>query len=162
MQNALAASCKRNLHGALQWLDQLTDQVPLKKLALHNLMMPPHHTILLHSALHSLSDSLVELYLDLRVATEGPAGFTRMGDSHLVSLEGWDFSCGLQKYRVFDSIARLQQLRRLTFPHWEGFVGKDTDAPEPLTRLNKLDSVHVLTIPQVVGRGWPWAFVAMV
>jgi hypothetical protein len=162
MQAAMAAACKRNLHGALEWLDLLTDKVSLKTLALHNLVMPPQHTLLLRSVLLSLSDSLVELHLDLCAATGPTTVPSCTVGSDSAALEGWDFSCGIKKFRVFESIACLTQLRRLTFPHWEEFVGKDTDAPEPLTRLNALESVRVRHIPRVVGRGWPWEFVAMV
>lgn len=157
MHAELTAACKRNMHGVLEWLEQLTDNAPLKTLALHNLYMPPQHTMLLHNAFRNVSDSLVELVLDLCMATGAPAWSTCMGSMRSVA-EVWSYSY-VKKQRVFETIACLVRLKRLTIPKWVEFLGKDLDSPEPLTKLESLESVHVSKLPEESASGWSWNFI---
>lgn len=162
MQDEVATACNIKLKRVLQFLNCLTDEFPLKTLALHNLCMPPQHTQDLHSALSSLSGTLVDLHLDLCMATGASTASTRMPGTHSAA-DGWKFSCGIQKHELFQSLSCLSQLKRLTLPQWVEFVGNDVHAPEPLTRLENLETVHVGKVPELsdVASFWSWKFVAL-
>ena len=159
IKGALAASCVRNMHGALTGLAQLADEVPLKTLALHNICMPLQHTPLLHNVLSSLSDTLEELVLDLTTWDLVIDLSTWDGIVHDAAHD-WQFS-GQAKQRFFEAVAQLKRLKRFTLPQWVELVSCDIDCPEPLTRLDMLECVHVRKLPETVASGWCWKFVLL-